>query len=67
MSATDLNLKKVLTMDELAQYTGLSKSYLYKLTSQKVIPHYKPNGKLVFFEREEVEKWLLSAKVEPII
>lgn len=57
--------KKVLTLDEAAQYTGLSKSYLYKLTSQKVIPHYKPNGKLIFFEREELEKWLLGVRVTP--
>lgn len=57
--------KKVLTFDEAAEYTGLSKSYLYKMTSQRVVPHYKPNGKLIFFEREELEKWLLSTRVTP--
>ena len=67
MTNLELCSKKVLTLDEVAQYTGLSKSCLYKMTSQKVIPHYKPNGKMVFFDREEVERWLLGEKIEVII
>lgn len=59
-----LSCKKVLTFDEMALYMGVSKSYLYKMTSNKEIPHYKPMGKLVFFDREEVEKWLCTHKVE---
>lgn len=56
--------KKVLTMDEVSKYTGLSKSYLYKLTSSKQIPFYKPNGKTIFFEREELENWLLQNRAK---
>ena len=40
--------KKVLTFDEACDYTGLSRSYLYKLTSSGVIPHSKPNGKIIY-------------------
>ncbi len=50
-----LTSKKVLTFDEAAKFTGLSKSYLYKLTSQQRIPFFKPTGKLVYFDREELE------------
>ncbi|MEI6555065.1 MAG: helix-turn-helix domain-containing protein [Paludibacter sp.] len=57
-------LKKVLTFSEGCEYAGISHSCMYKMTSQKVIPHYKPAGKLIFFEREELEKWLLSVKVK---
>lgn len=57
--------KNVLTFNEAVEYTGLSKSYLYKMTSQRVVPHYKPNGKLIFFEREELDKWLLSTRIAP--
>lgn len=57
--------KKVLTFDEAAQYTGISKSCLYKMTSQKIVPHYKPNGKMIFFDREELEAYLLSVRVKP--
>ena len=55
--------KEVLTSDEAARYMGLSKSYLYKLTARKQIPHYKPMGKVCYFNREELEAWLQSNRV----
>lgn len=55
--------KEVLTLEEVAQYTGLKKSYLYKLTADKAIPHYKPSGKTCFFKRTELEEWLTSNPV----
>lgn len=54
--------KKVLNFDEVCDYTGISKSYLYKLTSQNRIPFSKPNGKIIFFDKEELDKWLLLNK-----
>ncbi len=56
--------KAVLNLSEVAEYTGLSKSYLYKLTSSCKIPHYKPNGKYIFFDRKEVEDWLLQNRIK---
>lgn len=56
--------KTVLSFTEVASYTGLSKSYLYKLTSSGTIPHYKPNGKIIFFEKAELDKWLLSNRAQ---
>ncbi|MCF8292966.1 MAG: helix-turn-helix domain-containing protein [Chitinophagaceae bacterium] len=55
-----LTTKEVLTFDEVATYTGLSKSYLYKLTSNGTIPHYKPNGKMCYFKHDEIVNWLLQ-------
>lgn len=55
--------KEVLTSDEAARYMGLSKSYLYKLTMNRQIPHYKPMGKLCYFNRKELEQWLQSNRV----
>ena len=40
-------------------YLELSQSHLYKLTSSGSIPHYKPNGKKLYFKREELDTWLL--------
>ena len=57
--------KSVLTFDEAAKFTGLSKSYLYKLTSTGKIAFYKPHGKLIYFEKAELEKWLLQNRVTP--
>ena len=50
-----LNNKTVLTPDEVSLMYGLSKDYLYHLTSERVIPFHKPNGKKIFFDKEEAE------------
>lgn len=55
-----LSNKTVLTFDEASEYTGLSKSYIYKLTSSQRIPHSKPNGKIIFFNKEKLDNWLLN-------
>lgn len=55
---TLLAAKNVLTFDDVALLTGLSKSHLYKLTSTHQIPYYKPSGKNIYFDRKEVEDWL---------
>ena len=55
--------KEVLTSEEVARYMGVSRSYLYKLTMRRDIPHYKPRGKICYFNRQEVEQWLQSNRV----
>lgn len=55
--------KEVLTSDEAAQYLGISKSYLYKMTMKQQIPHYKPMGKMVYFYRKELEQWVLANRI----
>ncbi len=60
-----LTNKKVLSFDEACDYTGISRSYMYKLTSSGKIPHSKPGGKLIFFNRDLLEAWLLANHREP--
>lgn len=54
----------MLTFNEAANFLGLSKSYLYKLTSTCQIPHYKPKGKMLYFEKSELIDWLKRNKVK---
>lgn len=61
-----LQKKKVLNFDEAVIFTGYSKSYLYRLTSSGQVPHYKPSGKVIFFDRDELERFLLSHKSKSI-
>lgn len=56
--------KNVLTFSEACRFTGISKTYMYKLTSQNRIPFSKPHGKNIYFNREELEKWLLKNPVK---
>lgn len=58
-----LSQKAVLTSQEVATYLGISLSKLYKLTCERAIPFYKPNGKLNYFERAEIEAWALRNRI----
>ena len=56
--------KNVLSFEEACKLTNLSKSYLYKLTSTQQIPHYKPQGKMIYFEKDALEAWLRQNPVK---
>ncbi len=62
-ASTLIATKEVLTADEAARYMGVKVNYLYKLTHRGEIAHYKPNGKMVYFKRTEIEAWLTSNRV----
>ena len=61
-----LAAKNVLTLEDVSLLTGLSKSHLYKLTCNHQIPHYKPNGKQLYFDRAEIEAWMKQGKVSTV-
>lgn len=63
ISIDTISTKPVLTFKEACTYTGFSASYLYKLTAERRIPHSKPSGKMVFFDRAELEAWLMGNRV----
>lgn len=59
---TLISAKTVLDIDEASLLTGFSKGHLYRLTSERQIPHYKKSRKL-YFKKSELEAWLLEDKV----
>jgi excisionase family DNA binding protein len=60
LSEQNMLKKDVLNFNEAAIYLEVSHSHLYKLTSTSTIPAYKPNGKKLYFNRHELNEWLLS-------
>lgn len=54
--------KLLLNLDEAANYLSVSRSYLYKLTSQRKLSYYCPSGKLIYFKREDLDNWVLNMK-----
>ena len=60
-----LNQKEIFNFDEAAAYLNMSKSTLYKLTSSKSIPHYKPI-RFVFFEKADLDKWIRGHRVTSV-
>jgi len=57
--------KRTLNVKELCRFTGLSESFIYKLTAAKRIPFSRPNGKIIFFDREKIQNFLLSNPIDP--
>ena len=59
--------KTVLNVEELAQYTGLSKSKIYKLLSQKLIPTgSNANIRQKFFYKKDIDLWLMGTSKEEL-
>ena len=58
--------KNVLSIDDVVMLTGLSKSHVYKLTSSRQLPFYKPNGKLMYFDKKEIEEWMRQNRIETV-
>lgn len=53
-------LKQIFNVDDLVKYTGFKKSYVYKLVHRNEIPYSKPTGGMLFFDRKEIDAWLMS-------
>jgi len=54
--------KTIFNLEELSIYTGLSTSWLYKMSSRRLIPCSQPGGKKLFFEKVKIDEWLLRNK-----
>jgi excisionase family DNA binding protein len=54
-------VKLLWNLEEICIYTGFSKSTIYKHTMNGTIPYYK-RGRMLFFKREEIEKWLMECR-----
>lgn len=55
--------KEILNMKEVCQYLNISQSLLYKLTCSGEIPHFKPRGKMIFFEKKELIEWIKKSNL----
>ncbi len=58
LESQNLVQKDVLNFNETSEYLELSHSHLYKLTSTRQIPHFCPQGKKLYFNRQELDAWL---------
>lgn len=52
---------RVIKLPDVSAITGLANSTIYRKTCSNSIPYYKnDDGKSLFFDREEIEKWCLK-------
>ena len=57
--------KAFLTFSEAAEFLGIAKSTLYKFTASNMIPFSKPNGKIIYFSKKQLEDWVMSKCTDP--
>lgn len=55
--------KEILTFDEACIYMGMARSCLYKLTHSKKIIYHKPNGKMIYFKRADLDTYMLQNRI----
>ena len=54
--------KEIITFAECCLYLDVISSHLYKLTSSNTIPCYCPQGKKLYFRRQELDLWLTRSR-----
>lgn len=59
-------VKRMLTTEEAASFLGMTVDGLRGLTYKKLIPFYKPNGKNMYFDVDELVAWQKKNHFEPI-
>jgi len=55
-----------LSVDEAAEYLGISKSLLYRMTSTQSIKHFKFSPKLIRFKKTDLDEFMDTFTVEAI-
>ena len=61
------NTKEVLSVEEAARFMDIARSSLYKMTSDRSIPFYRPNGKMIYFEKADILEWIRKNRVMSVM
>ena len=56
------SVRKIMNVEQVSNYLGVSKAYIYKLTGSNNIPHSK-RGNRLYFEQKTINNWVLENKV----
>lgn len=54
--------KPFMNMVEAAKYLSISKATLYTYTSKGVVPHYKMQGRRVYFKVDDLDAFVFDKK-----
>ena len=62
----EIQTNPFLNLKEACNFLKVSSSLLYKLTSNKKIKYFKPTGRLIYFDREDLINFIKSNPIVPI-
>ncbi len=57
-----INSSKPLNFREACAYLNYAEGTLYKLTSARMIPFSRPNNGRIYFDKNDLDNWLLRNK-----
>ena len=60
-STTIVPIQEIMNIGQASTFLSISKSGLYKHTSQRTIPHFK-RGKKIYFKKHELIAWITETK-----
>ncbi|GAB3797503.1 helix-turn-helix domain-containing protein [Virgibacillus kimchii] len=49
--------RSTLTVEETAEYIGVSVDMIYKMTREKAIPHFRA-GRRILFKKYAIDQWI---------
>ena len=55
--------RRLLNSQEAADYIGVKLSYFRKMMMRRVIPMYKPSGKLCFFDPDDLDAYMVRIRI----
>lgn len=55
---------EIFNVEEAASYLKVSKSHIYKLTYQNLIPYSKPSGKKIFIVKKDLDDFIKMSKTK---
>lgn len=58
-----LAAKRMLSVKDVALLTGFAESYVRKLVQESKLPYYRPMGKMIFFDRDEIDSFLRTNRI----
>lgn len=56
-------IKEFLSVEDVCTYLDISSSAVYKLSHNKTLPRYCPNGKKIYFRKSDIDAWVLNHKI----
>ncbi len=56
-------MDKLLSVDELSKFLGVTKATIYSWTSRNKIPHIKLSKRLLKFRRNDIEAWIAKRAI----
>lgn len=63
MPKSNKQIYTYISVHELSEYLGFSRSYIYKLVNEGKLPAYRPFNKSLFFKIQEVNDIIESNKL----